>query len=363
MHLILEVVSGPARGKRIEANPGQTVSIGRTKKANIALGDDFMSGAHFAVECGTENCHVRDLKSRNGTKLNGKLIIEAVLTDGDRLFAGHTDFVARIQTAVSNVTAKRSISKAGATEKRRRKVSQKPSPAATPEVKRTDKAQLTSAQPHATEAKFAPPPKPEPPPSPPRQKSPEAPRAQPISPSAIESYEAVTPQGRLLQILSNQSQTVLALLDAVRDTKVLELLKASREEYQSLYGTNQNPAIAPYLVRLPPRSELLKQMIQLGWGHEWGVYLTCPASVGELRQYFRTSLMVTLPDGVELLSRFYDPRFFRRFLENCSLDDAEKFFGPVTSYFMEDERPEILLQFTRTQRGVEKSGHLLSDFA
>jgi pSer/pThr/pTyr-binding forkhead associated (FHA) protein len=359
MHLILEVVSGPAKGKQIEADNGQTVTIGRTKKANIALGDDFMSGAHFAVECRTQHCHVRDLSSRNGTKLNDKLITEAVLTDGDRIYAGHTDFIARIRSAVTDVAPARRVSQSVAPEKRRRKVSRK-LPTPTSQVKRSHEVR-ESPQPHATETKVARRAKPEllSAAAPPREKPSGAP--QPISSLDIQSYEAVTPQGRLFHTLSKQSQPVLALLDAVHDMKVLELLEAGREEHQSLYSGDQNPVMAPYLVGLPPRCELLRQMVQMGWGKEWGVYLTCSASVSELRQYFRTSLMVTMPDGMELFSRFYDPRFFRRFLEHCSIEVAEKFFGPVTSYFMEDERPEILLQFTRTATGIEKKGHLLAD--
>ena len=155
----------------------------------------------------------------------------------------------------------------------------------------------------------------------------------------------------------------MALIDAIHDAKVLDLLRTAREEYQSLYRNEQNAKIAPYLVRLPPRSELLKQMIQRGWGHQWGIYLTCPLSLPQLREHFRTSLMVSMPDGMELFSRFYDPIFFRTLLQTCTADEAEKFFGPITSYFMEDERPEILLQFTKSKTGAAKKGHLLSDLA
>jgi hypothetical protein len=152
----------------------------------------------------------------------------------------------------------------------------------------------------------------------------------------------------------------MALMDAARDEKLLELLGATTEEYQSLYRSEQKTKLAPYLVRLPPRSDLLKQMVEQGWGREWGVYLTCPLSLSELRDYFRSSLMVTMPDGMELFSRFYDPKFFRAFLESCTAAEAEKFFGPITSYFMEDERRGILLQFKRGRKGAEKKGHLLS---
>src|SRR5262249_54256669 len=110
-------------------------------------------------------------------------------------------------------------------------------------------------------------------------------------------------------------------------------------------------------------TELLKQMVHQGWGRGWGVYLTCSLSLAQVRDYFRSSLLVTMPDGMELFSRFYDPRFFRSFLESCSAAEAENFFGPITSYLMEDERSEILLQFKRGKKGPEKKGHLLSVLA
>ena len=95
MLLTLEVISGPLQGKKIEAKLGETVSIGRTPKASAPLADNFMSGAHFAVECDANGCRLRDLNSRNGTKLNGELVTEAVLKNGDQIYAGRTKFVVR----------------------------------------------------------------------------------------------------------------------------------------------------------------------------------------------------------------------------------------------------------------------------
>jgi hypothetical protein len=229
-----------------------------------------------------------------------------------------------------------------------------------PPPEKSRRRQETSVEP-APQIEPAPQVESAPPAAPVERVPPPSPPAEVIPAAALDSYEAATPDGRLLHILSNQPQTLMALIDAIHDAKVLELLRNTREEFQSLYRSEQNPKIAPYLVRLPPRSELLKQMIQRGWGHQWGVYLTCPLSLPELREHFRTSLMVSMPDGMELFSRFYDPIFFRTFLQTCTADEAAKFFGPITSYFMEDERPEILLQFTKGKTGAEKKGHLLSD--
>jgi serine/threonine-protein kinase len=85
MRLFLEVISGPYQGKRIEAGVGRVVRIGRTEQADIALEDNFLSSVHFAIECDLKSCRVRDLNSRNGTKLNGIVVTEATLTDGDQV--------------------------------------------------------------------------------------------------------------------------------------------------------------------------------------------------------------------------------------------------------------------------------------
>src|SRR5260370_28588407 len=63
-----------------------------------------MSGAHFAVECDANRCRLRDLTSRNGTKLNGELVTEAVLKNGDRVYAGRTDFIVRIEAGPQRET-------------------------------------------------------------------------------------------------------------------------------------------------------------------------------------------------------------------------------------------------------------------
>ncbi len=176
----------------------------------------------------------------------------------------------------------------------------------------------------------------------------------------MHAYEATTPEGVLMRLLQNQTEPLMALVDAVKDRRVLDLLHSLSAEYRSLYNNQQNETISPLLVRVPAPSPLLKQMVHEGWGHGWGVYLTCRMSLAELREHFRRSLMVSMPDGVELFSRFYDPRFFRGFLEGCTAAEAQRFFGPISAYFMEAERPEILLEFKQSSTGVEKKGHLLT---
>jgi hypothetical protein len=70
--------------------------------------------------------------------------------------------------------------------------------------------------------------------------------------------------------------------------------------------------------------------------------------------------MVTMLDGMELFSRFYDPRFFRGFLETCTAAEAEKVCGRSPHVSWKTNGLKILLQFTKSKRGAEKRGHLLS---
>ncbi len=389
MRLVLEVVSGPHEGERIEVDEGQSVAIGRTTKADIALQDTFMSSLHFSVECSPKTCRVQDLGSRNGTTVNGKRVPKAKLRDGDRIHAGRTDFVVRIEH-VDTGESKPAVSRFAQTitpgfdpvtdvpdgptggissslPEPPRRPSARREPASEPaRPKPQPRPPVPSTTASSTQSSSSPLP---PPPPPAVVEQPRIPSAK-LPPVASEyeadfqksmaSYEAATPEGRLLQILRNQPEPLFALVDAVHAPQLLELLRNSGEDYQSLYKDEKTAAVAPYLVRLPPQSPLLKTMLHEGWGHGWGVYLSARVSLTDLRSYFRRELMVSLPDGAELFSRFYEPKFFRPFLETCTPQEAARFFGPVGSYFMESDRPEILLQFRNGASGVDKKGHLLS---
>lgn len=102
MEARLEIRNGPRAGESIVVDEGQTVSVGRTDKADFPLPQDtFLSRVHFAVECNKAGCRVADRQSANGTQVNGKKIDEAILEDGDVILAGQTEFVLRITAALA----------------------------------------------------------------------------------------------------------------------------------------------------------------------------------------------------------------------------------------------------------------------
>lgn len=385
MRLVLEIISGPLKGKKIVADEHQVIRVGRTAKSDFPTDDGFMSGEHFAIENEVTAWRIRDLKSRNGTKLNGQKIETAEVKEGDGVHAGSTDFVVHIEmdeapaggpgspkllTTLPPAVPTGRFPQQDSTDEvpeplptslvnsgRRKRESSK---------RASNSKKQTSVAPGTIEKKVTKPPVIAEEPAPAKPIVVEVPIPPPppkpsIAPSALESYEAVTPGGRLLRMLQTQAEPLMALLDATHEPTILKLLQDSGEVFQSLYEDPKSAAIAPYLVNLPPQSSLLQQMVRSGWGHGWGVYLTSRVALPQLRDYFRRELMLRLPDGVELFSRFYEPRYFRTFLDTCTAAEAEKYFGPVSSYLMEGEKPEIVLQFTRTSRGVDKKGHLLSE--
>lgn len=403
MQIVLEVTSGPHAGKKFQLEPGQVVRVGRTDKSDFATQDTYMSGLHFAVECGDESCRLHDLNSRNGTLLNDQSVQgSAVLRDGDRIFAGQTNFLARVQTTAPAPRMTRTTS-----------AQQQPDTVTdmTPVELPPDSVRFDDEEPAHAGGQFAPPPgQPAPPAarlvSPPAVSGEVQPQPSQLQPQSSEpllppvvktDYGTVpfkgaafrggggggsgggalpgtpapdaqerrvlespaTPKGRLLQILREQREPVLALLDALNEPRLLELLHDSQEEYATLYEGGQHAAEKiPYIVSLPGGSRLLETFVQHGWGKNWGVFLTTPASLSELRDYFRQNLMVKAGDR-EFFFRFYEPRFLRETLRAISYVEASRFFGPVTRYFVEAEKPEILLQFTKGRQEIELKERLL----
>ena len=97
MAVILEIKSGPFAGQRVAVVGGQTVTVGRTNRANYAIPHDtFMSATHFGVECGSRGCVLTDQKSSNGTFVNGERISQVLLKNCDEVRSGETIFVVRM---------------------------------------------------------------------------------------------------------------------------------------------------------------------------------------------------------------------------------------------------------------------------
>src|SRR5258707_5375996 len=64
------------------------VRIGRSHDCQIVLKDFGISRTHARLFADEEGVRIQDLKSKNGTQVNGVPVVEAPLKDGDRILLG-----------------------------------------------------------------------------------------------------------------------------------------------------------------------------------------------------------------------------------------------------------------------------------
>jgi len=98
MRAFFEILSGPQACRRVALPPGQSLKVGRTDDADVALAHDkLLSGAHFALDFDGASCRVRDLGSARGTLLEGDPVSHGEVRDGDTIIAGETWFRVRLR--------------------------------------------------------------------------------------------------------------------------------------------------------------------------------------------------------------------------------------------------------------------------
>ncbi|MCR9202264.1 MAG: ATP-binding protein [Planctomycetaceae bacterium] len=87
----LLVVNGPGRGVRFEVSSGSgEIVMGRSIGTRIRIDDTEVSRQHAVIVHDGRAFRLRDLKSANGTFLNGDRISEAALRNGDSIRIGTT---------------------------------------------------------------------------------------------------------------------------------------------------------------------------------------------------------------------------------------------------------------------------------
>jgi signal transduction histidine kinase len=103
------VVSGPNLGARYPLNSStnsSTVRIGRDSRCEIHFDDTETSRKHAEIELVGDSYVLRDLKSSNGTVVNGQTIETKTLLDGDRVQIGKQILVFRLREAIPSATDK-----------------------------------------------------------------------------------------------------------------------------------------------------------------------------------------------------------------------------------------------------------------
>src|SRR5262249_41450579 len=131
--------------------------------------------------------------------------------------------------------------------------------------------------------------------------------------------------------------SLFGLVDGARDPRLYDLTVQS-EEWACLFGGKIAPEmvrVAPYLARLTAQCPLYGAWSKEGWGQSWGITCMAYGSLSEVRRHFRQFLQAKLPDGREVLFRFYDPRVWRVYLPTCNAEELKGWFAFVEEFAAE----------------------------
>lgn len=97
-------------GTQIEFELGERpITIGRSPDADLVVLDEKVSRIHCGIRLWDGDFYIKDLKSRNGTFVNGRRIDVAVLKQGDTVRIGSTTLSFEEEGAPGPSTAIRQI--------------------------------------------------------------------------------------------------------------------------------------------------------------------------------------------------------------------------------------------------------------
>jgi pSer/pThr/pTyr-binding forkhead associated (FHA) protein len=87
----IRLMSGDERGKGWELEPGQSYTLGRSRKCSIHIPDPAVSANHAKLDCRGETWFLTDLGSSHGTRVNRQGIEGGQpLFDRDLVWIGRT---------------------------------------------------------------------------------------------------------------------------------------------------------------------------------------------------------------------------------------------------------------------------------
>jgi eukaryotic-like serine/threonine-protein kinase len=94
MGILLRVTSGPHTGEEFTVDRTETVTVGRSSRVHFpVVYDQALSREHFQIDNEPPLCHLIDLGSTNGTKVNGLRVGRVLLREGDMITAGDSAFL------------------------------------------------------------------------------------------------------------------------------------------------------------------------------------------------------------------------------------------------------------------------------
>lgn len=103
--LLISIQGGPLASRRAVIEPGQSLRVGRSERADLVVPRDAqMSAVHFELSWDGQRCFLRDRDSAKGTLVQGERVSAAELGHGAWIRAGETDFRVHVEGATPPVS-------------------------------------------------------------------------------------------------------------------------------------------------------------------------------------------------------------------------------------------------------------------
>lgn len=113
--------------------------------------------------------------------------------------------------------------------------------------------------------------------------------------------------------------------------------------------------VAPYLVRLVPKTPFTDWILKEFWGKNRGIFVHSKQPIEKMRTHFRALVTAYDERGNPMTFRFYDPRVMRRYLPTCNSGELKIFFGDIEAYFAESEENEVLTKYEIGETGLKQT--------
>lgn len=146
----------------------------------------------------------------------------------------------------------------------------------------------------------------------------------------------------LAEPVADATDDLYALVDAAKVTFFADRADAEDLEHATLFSgetAEDTQSVAPYLVRLPSDSLLLRQALDMtekdprAFGGSAGVvFVRSSANLATLRAHFRRFTRQRDRSGAWFYVRFYDPTVLPAYLGALSSEKRPVFFGPVARF-------------------------------
>lgn len=327
MRLTITILSGTRAGQRFVLASGDTLRIGRTSKADVAVADDpTMSGVHYELHCGAEEAVVRDLESRNGLYVNNELVHEAVLRAGDKLRAGRTFF----SVALDGVDPQLSPSLAD-------DETRVPDPAeATHANLPREAVRIDVAVPLPVTTLF------------------------PIGmpPGAAFDEDSTVDTLRSGDAQRESPVRIYAVVDGSVAKRLVHAAKRANLRTENLLASDSSPylsAVAPYLIEAS-NDDTFADLWQTMRDRSPGILIESRADFDEVLVHIRSLFLRKDDLGRQSFFRFYDPQLLYAWLQRCTSPQLESFFGCLKSVVVSVDSSAAPLKLTHAdgKLGVEE---------